>query len=814
MERLPWAAALLLLIPTLVLAQGETVAPSTYVEDSEEPVALGGEEYEADAAGAQAEAVEDTGSATGLSRRSADRVEEIVVSARKRAERLEDTPVSVTALSESTLREAGITRVDQIQELVPNMTFLQSFAGAAGVQIRLRGVGTSAPGPAFDPGVGFYVDGVFLSRAQGALIDVVDVQQIEVLRGPQGTLFGKNTVGGSVNLTTVKPGPDQEGFIMVRPGNLGAIDTRAMVNLPIGSGWLEDRLFTRLAFASAQNRGYNYNAFRDEYVSDRNSLSFLGSLRFLPIDDVTIDVSGTWSKDITQGRGGQCVNITEGGLTALVPGDYPAVCAETRPFESGANLDQLSNISNYGTWGTIRWAAGDLGPIEDIALKSLTSWRQQSIRTRTDLEGSRIAVVDVNQAGGSPTDGTPGSAQQIQQELQLNASTWDGRINLVSGLFTYWEKAEAGNTVFVHVTPTGTPTATNSAISTDNFTWALYGQGTADVTDWLSLTAGIRYTSDRKGVAQFNQDTFDPSLPGSGGSGEKTFQSWTPMGTIALLAPESWIDETPIDHLMTYFRYSRGFKGGGFNAAVQAASTVTPSPYDPETLDNFEVGFKTITFDRRVTMNVALFYGKYEDIQITAQRSLEDEEGNLTVQRLTLNAAKATTQGAEVEIQARPLPGLNLSGTLGYLDATYDNFPGALSDLNGQAIDRGGQGFNNAPSLQTFLSVQYSLPVSAGLDSSPWLEGWITPRLEWAYRDRYHVLGPEVSETVQPGYNLINARLSYDFLDDRAQVALWGKNLIDEGFIDDAFAVGAAFGSALRFYGLPRTYGAELSYRF
>ena len=744
------------------------------------------------------------------SRHDQGQIEEIVVQARKRDELLEDTPVSVTALSESTLRQAGITRVDQIQELVPNMSFLQGFAGSQAAQIRLRGVGTSAPSPAFDPGVGFYVDGVFLSRAQGTLVNVVDVQQIEVLRGPQGTLFGKNTVGGAVNLTTIKPGPGLEGFVFLRPRNFGGLDTRVMLNVPVGAGWLRDRLFARAAFASSTSRGYVFNVYRDEEVSNEGALSFLGSVRFLPHEDVTLDVSGSWAKDADAARGGQCVFVQETPLTPLVPG-YARACAETEPFVAGANLNQQNDVSNYGLWAVLEWQAGDGLGLTDVSLKSLTSWREQTVRFRTDLDGSPLDVVDSLQSGGGPRDGTPGDASQVQQELQLNASTWDGRLNFVTGFFSFWEDSFSGITL--SAVPLGDAGTTNSAITSDNFTWALYAQGTADLTDWLSLTAGLRYTSDRKAIDQRNTTPLIPDSPTTGGSDARTFQSWTPMGSVALLAPDSWLGDTPIEHLMTYFTYSRGFKGGGFNAVPQPVpGAETPTPFGPETLDSFEIGLKTISFDQRITANVALFYGIYDDIQVTTQRTVTDDDGNLVVQRSTLNAAKATSKGVEVEVQARPAAGFLISGTLGYLDARYDRFPNALSDLTGGVIDRSGQTFNNAPEWQTFLSAQYSFPATVGGPS--WLDGWVTPRVEWAYRDGFHVLGPEVLPTVQSGYHLINARLSYDFLDDRAQIALWGKNLTDRSYIDDGLSLTSAFGSVQRWFRPPRTFGAELSYHF
>ena len=218
--------AISLIIPSASLAQTPPPGPSGYVENIEERGSVGGEFGEVDAGEAQAERLEAGKPVPGVSPSRAAQIEEIVVQARKRAEFLEDTPISVTALGENTLREAGVTRLDDIQELVPNLQFQSGTSGLA-VNIVIRGVGTpQSAAIAFDPGVGVYVDGVYLPRTIGALIDVINLEQVEVLRGPQGTLFGKNTVGGAINITTVKPKDDYEGFVLLRPGNFGSIFTQ------------------------------------------------------------------------------------------------------------------------------------------------------------------------------------------------------------------------------------------------------------------------------------------------------------------------------------------------------------------------------------------------------------------------------------------------------------------------------------------------------------------------------------------------------------------------------------------------------------
>ena len=759
----------------------------------------------ADAAKAQpGEATADE--AAGVSRRDAVQVEEIVVQARKRDEFLEDTPISVTALSEATLRETGVLQLDQIQTLVPNLLFTTAGDGIA-TDIRIRGIGTpQAVSVAFDPGVGVYVDGVFLPRTIGTLLDVLDIQQVEVLRGPQGTLFGKNTVGGAINITTTKPSPDLDGFALVRPGNFDAIHARAMLNIPFG-GSLEDVVAMRIAVAHTQSQGFVYDSFRDEYLSDQNSTSFLGSVRVTPIDELTIDVSGTWSGLHTKGRGAQCVTVRDTPLGGLNPDLYPE-CRRTSPFENNGDAAALTDLKSYGTWGTVTYDAGTVGVFDDVVAKFIGSWRQQRPRFRVDIDRTSAPVFVRSTAGGPPGNGEPGSQEQISIEGQLNASAWQGRVHLVTGAFGFWETADeiTGSDIlpgYLNLLQTQTR-------QIDNWTWALFGQATIDMTDWASLTAGVRYTQDKKGLFAETRSAVDPDeSPTQSENQSEVFDAWTPMASLALTMPEAWLGDAPVEHLMGYFTYSRGFRGGGFNGLFVATSA---TEFQPEFLDSYEIGFKTIAFDERATLNVSLFYADYQDIQVTAVLDLTQPGGAPMFEQTTLNAAAATTKGAEIELISLPLPGLRANGSVGLLDTEYDSFPNALSDLDASTIDRSGQSFNNAPELQTHIGIQYSIPIEFG--GPTWLLGWLTPRVDWSYQSEVHVLGPEVQAGVQRGYNLLNARLSYSFNDDRSQLAFWGQNLTDETYFNQLTPLISSFGIAGRFYGWPRTWGAELSHRF
>lgn len=751
----------------------------------------------------------------GDSGQSRNMIEEIVVSARKRSERLEETPVAVTALSEKTLRDAGVTRIDEIQGLVPNLQVSGADSGTE-ANFVIRGVGTSNTDMAFDPGVGVFIDGVFLPRSVGALLDVVDIEQIEILRGPQGTLFGKNTVGGAINITTTKPKDAIEGFVLVRPGSRKTMLARGMLNLPIGFGPFEDKLFTRLSFASVQDGGWVRNVPRDQNWSNRNTLAFLGSLRWLPTDRLTVDISGSWSQDHSYAAGGQCVFIQETPLAGLFTDagyDVEEACNKSQPFRNWSNTSQLQETIAYGTWGTIDWDIGEIGGI-DLQAKSITSWREQDFRLRQDFDGTDLTIVQISDAGGgSPFDGQPGHQRQIQQEFQVSGSAMEDRLNFIFGYFAFWEEG-SDNRVVLSGYETAIKFGKENITAIDNFTWALFSQGTFQMLDWLSFTGGLRYTEDRKGIEQSNVDPFFPDLPPNTESPKSDlFSSWTPLGTISLLMPESVLEDTTADSLLAYFTYARGFKGGGFNGVLNPAD-INLTDFAPETLDSFEIGFKSIFWNQRLTMNVAGFVGLYDDIQVTQLQDLS-EEGEIipNIAQVTVNAARATTRGLEWEFMALPIEGFRVTGSVGLLDAVYADFPDAPNQLDGQPMSRTDESFPFSPRLQTHLSMQYALPLT--LPGPAWLDGWITPRFDWSYQSAFHFEGPEVWSSNQPAYHLLHLRLSYEFLDDRAQFALWGQNVTGTKYLQWAMpATVSSWGTAIRYWGQPATWGAELSYRF
>jgi iron complex outermembrane receptor protein len=291
------------------------------------------------------------------------------------------------------------------------------------------------------------------------------------------------------------------------------------------------------------------------------------------------------------------------------------------------------------------------------------------------------------------------------------------------------------------------------------------------------------------------------------------FGATTPMASLALRAPEEVLEPAPIEHLMGYFTYSRGFKSGGFNGMVRTEGTDDLSAFQPEFLDSFEIGIKTISLDSRLTFNVALFKGNYTDQQVQSVVLGPPliPGGPPQVSLAVTNAAESKTQGLEIEAIALPFEGFTLQGNVGLLDSQFINYL-APSDLDGGEINRAGQRFPYVPELQTHLALQYSFPIE--FEGPGWLQGWLTPRLDWYYQSAVDYAGPELPQAKQTGYNLLHARVSFDFDDDRTQVALWAKNLTDQEYFQQITGSAATFGQIVRFYQPPRTFGAELSYRF
>ena len=805
-----------------------------YIESIETEGAAGsGIDDEIDAAQAQVEELESEGKVSGgVSRKRVQELEEIVVSARRRDELLEDTPISVSAISADTFVEAQITQFNQLSNIVPNLQISSGRSGFGGSPT-IRGVAGTESG---NPGAGTYVDGIFLQRAGSSILNVADVQQLEVLRGPQGTLFGKNTLGGAINITTVAPAEELSGDVWLRAGNYGSLDTRATIDVPINIGPLADKVFTRFSFSSQHTDGYTTNVAENESYNNRSAYWILGKVRILPTDNLEVNINANYFQSKSRGAGGECYVVDEAeaslkGLLLAANPDFYDKCRATTPYTFGTFLDTLFNNDDYGVWGNIKYDFGQVGFMDELSVKLLGSWRRGSNRNRQDIDLTVDDIVELSNVSIGEITGDPSENEDALVEVQTFGQALDGRLNVVGGFYASWLTSSVGNLV-----ATNRPTLdhiggfTYGPVSQDDHDWAFYSQATYDVTEILSLTGGIRYTNETRGIARASwyplgdvanigeptciHEDDQPCVT----TGKETFTSWTPMGSLQLLAPDSMLDEVPIDHLMGYFSYAKGFSSGGFNAVIGASSAQGALlPYEPALLDNFEVGVKTVAFDQRMTMNLSMFLMKYNDMQVTTSQTFPctptppATECVPTTERVITNAASSEMRGLELEMTLRPIEGLLIQTNIGVLDSRYLEFEDTwlLDSVTG--VNRAGETFNNVPEFSSYLAVQYSLPVDL---ASRTLSGWLTPRVDWSYRTKTHNTYPEDPSGQVPAYSLLNLRLSYDFMDDRAQVALWGRNVTSSKFFTGGGGTTGFFGYSQRYYAAPATYGGEISYRF
>ena len=783
-------------------------------------------------------------------RRAGDVLEQIIVSARKREEKLQETPLSITAFTGSVLRNSDILRSDDLTRFTPNLKFEQAptLQNAAGVMI--RGIGNTDTIATRDTGVGIYVDGVYHARADAQLIGLTDVQRVEVLRGPQGTLFGRNTIGGAVNIITQRPLDDFMVDASARVGNLNLFQSRALVNVPL----VPEKAAAMFSFSSISRDGYTENELTGHDTDDRRSLGARAALRLNPTDNLELMLTGEQTRSHQSGRGGECrFNPAALSGAPIVRIEEASGFRFTEQCVANDADDELSyssplhpkdNSDHYGATSQITYEIGGL------TLKSLSSWARQENEVLIDLAFTNVIGPGVSGLGATPygfIDGNRNQNDQVSQELSLNGEALDGRLNYTAGLYGFYEKTRPGgggqfvgfnlcqadpNSIVLpadieaQVKPmfvafgqdpnqplaapfkqavvcAGAFTARGPRITTNAY--AGYGQATYDLSERLHLTGGVRYSAEMK-TFRFQQRNFlnptlqiDPFGANPVGSQSARFGKWTPLANATY-------DLT--DDSIVYASYTRGFKSGGFNGRPNANVPVTLQPFDQEVLDNYEVGYKSTALNNRLQTNVALFYGRYDDIQ----RSIVSAGPGGQFAGRVANAGEAVIRGAEIELRAAPLMGLELRAGVGFTNAEYrefdDNARGPV--VNGVQtlvpISRRGEEFFNAPNFMGTFTALYTLYDLAGL-------GDLTTQLNWYHQNEVSYSTP-TDTLVQGTYGLLSGQIFLRLPDGKTEIAVFGDNLLGRRYLnggisfEDGFAIGNAF------YGPPRTYGLEIRRRF
>ncbi len=706
-------------------------------------------------------------------------IEELVVTARMRAESLQETPVAVTAVTEAQLEKLFVQDLSDLTRSAPNFTIEGVGAIHRNASVAYsRGIGYQGVDQAIDPSVGIAVDGVFYTRNIGALQSTFDIQQVELLRGPQGTLFGKNTTGGVVNITTKKPGNAYSFAALVRIGNYGRADASMAADLPVN-----EQLAFRLSATRQYSSGYMHNLYRtpaglqpvDEWLAGDDVQSIRGAVRWNLTANIEVNASLAYVKDRSDSVGGVNGSFPTDALSRVGRPGFGFPGGPTDPFVAMRNFPS----GDYqDTWaGTVNTTYNG----EGFRIVSISGIVRSSNFSYSDFDVTDLAFFETTASKRH---------KLMSQEFRIE-SDGDGPLQWVGGAYAGKTKWDADQIFFL-------ATQTYEASAQKEKTAGAFAQLDYSVTDQLTLTAGGRYSWQKKDFVRRLQRPI------------ATF-----FTTPAINASEDWSRFTYHlganykinDDAMVYASYSTGFKSGGFNS--RAASAATVGPFAPEKAKAFEIGLKSDWWENRLRLNVAAFWNKYSDLQISTFRPAASGSGE---EQVVANNANERARGVEVELTMLPVEHMTVSASVGYLDADYTSF---LANLSGGVAtaanpcgglrDRADKGPchlvpTRVPKITSRIDVSYDFELAGG--------GTVTPNLSWSHEGSHFTDTLNVPQGYQSAYNIWDASITYVEPKGRWRASLWGKNLNDKAH--RLSAVPTAGVLTQLYFAEPRTYGVEL----
>ncbi len=689
---------------------------------------------------------------------SAAVLEEVTVTAQKKQETLQTVPIAISAFSGEMIDNAGIQDVIDLQSMVPS---LQVSTYNGGARVFIRGIGLVSFAPGAEPSVAYHVDGAVVAQPAAQVGTYYDIERIEVMRGPQGSLYGRNATGGNINVITRRPDAEFGGNLNLTGGNHELLQADGMLTGPL----VNDQLLGRVAFSAVDRDGYGTNLFNDEPVDNQEAQSIRTSLSYVGSENFDAFLTYTHNKEDDAnyvihafGPGNPNVKPTEvaqGGVLAPDPRDFNT---ELVP----SNNKELDSVTLELTWSLS----------DSLSLKSLSNYLDYKSDTVTDLGATAVQFL-----GSTAVQ----ESEHYSQELQL---TWEGeKHSTLFGLYYFNEDYHSDVQIL------GPPVFTNvlkrpfvnfyGDLTSDSY--AAYWNTTWRFNSQWALKGGLRYSADSKDDQGFQQL---PTGAPTDLARDDNWDAWTPTTTL---------EYTPSDELMFYATISRGYKTGVINVGT------TGDPVDPEYILNYEIGMKSQWWDQRLQVNTAVFYDTIDDLQV--QRP---ENGTL----ITLNAAEAETSGIEFEGIALLTDALTANLNLAYVNAEFVDFETANpTTAPGTQVNLKGNPLPNAPEVQADLSLEYAWDMT---------DNWsVNARLQGVYTDERWFNEFQEAISYQDDTFSTNANILIASGDGHWTLNLWGRNLTDEDIITHV-NVGSATLGFLRvgtFYD-PRTYGATLGYTF
>lgn len=697
-------------------------------------------------------------------------VGDVIVTARRRDEALKDVPISLSALGAERLEETGATDITALQQQTPNAT-VQVARGSNSTLISfIRGIGQQDPLWGFEPGVGLYVDDVYVARPQGAVLDIYDIERIEVLRGPQGSLYGRNTVGGAIKYVTSRLSQAPELTLRGAYGSYNQIDLLASGSLP-----LADNFRVGGAIASYQRDGYGENLNTGAEHYNKDVLAGRLSAEWEPREEMSIRLAYDRVEDDSNPRHGH----------REVAGVGPGAGVPDSVYDTYAGVGDENSVMNQGFSATVQIDMSD-----HWTFKSITAWREGDTDTVIDFDNTPAPTLDIPAYYAD---------DQLTQEFQF-LFDYD-RMQGVLGFFYLDGHAEgAFDTILGNA---GIVIGTGGAVETES--WAGFADINLDFTDRLHLSLGARYTLDNKTGTVFRANylgaTNSPLLGGAPRAPLLVRTDYTNSKDFDQFTPRVALSYDLNDDMTAYASYSQGYKSGGFDMRGDAIFTPdTVDGYEPETVDSIELGLKG-SLDR-LSFAAAVFRNEYSDQQVTTQ---VPAVGGIA--SFVDNVGSSTFVGAEFEGRLRLLDNLHANFAVGYLDSDFEEFlrynltTMAYEDISDQVV------LQNAPKWTGYLGLSWYGDVAGG-------ELAVTPSV--SYRDDYSQFEFPNPVLDQEAYALVDLSVVWTDPSDRYTVGLFGKNLTDEEYRVGAYAFpGALFNDSLiGYYGPPQTVTASVQVKF
>jgi iron complex outermembrane receptor protein len=738
-------------------------------------------------------------------------IEDIVVTARKRVEDVQDVPLSVSAVSGASLERRGIASVKELAASVPSLSLIGQNSARSSI-VQIRGIGSSGLNPGIEPDVGVYFDGSYQKSVAAVLqSNLLDIEAVEVLRGPQGTLYGRNTPVGAIIIRSRVPTTAPEAMLQVGGGNYDALYLQGYVG-----GGLGENLAARLSFFGSRFDGYDYNIATRSRVNGNKQYGGRLRVRWEPSDNFTGDLIAYY----TRTRSECCVadNVLPFGFRGIATPGFLTAAQITigRPYTNLVDKDHIVDssenplefIKNFGVS-----FSGELAINDKLSLTSITAYTGTRVTTpRSSSLSQPITAI---------TTGFTNPIDSYSQEFRLSSAA-DSPITFQVGTYLFQEKTafdETRTTVNVNrVFPTGpqlTPgQSVNFVFDQKTFSASGYGQATWNVSEAFRLTGGARYSHDRKrgsvasvlsanATANFRASFSAYAVPRLRYSESKT--TWLVSAQYDLT-----------DHVMTYASASTGWKSGGFTG--RPAPLNSPLEFGPENAKNYELGMKSTFFDRKALLNISLYKLKVSGFQDSILNPVTG------VGFIVGNAGTVNAKGVEADFQLRPIPQLLIIGSATYLDSHFSNysaapcFTGAVANgSRPNTCNLNGATPAYSPKWRGSLGAEFTQPIREGL--SAFIRG------DASYSSTQNVYSALDPRSIQSGYTVYNGRLGLEGPDAKWRVSLWGKNLTNRvyyssvapvanaGFLSAGGTTGVN-GPLLGWTGAPRTYGLEASMKF